>query len=119
MAKELPKILQFPGIEIQVVQLSLKDSMGYWDPKDCIIVINKDQPEAGKWVTLLHESMHVINDLMIVSEKYSKRWDHETITHIAWGLMAFMTVNGLTDLVSIKELWDLEELLSNVSHNID
>jgi hypothetical protein len=69
--------------------------LGHWDPKKGEIVIRPNQPEPGKHVVLMHELLHMVDDLLVQQGITKRRMPHDWITHAAPNLVGLLAAAGL------------------------
>jgi hypothetical protein len=68
------------------------------------ILIDPDQPEVGKHVTLLHELLHLVDEQMRRCGITRRRIDHRWVESAAPNLLALLVFAGLYRGVSTKDL---------------
>ena len=99
MRKTLPSKLILPGEEEIPVKereyLGKKGALGYYDEKKFEIVIKRNQPEAAKHITLVHEIIHVIETALLNEGIIKKRINHQFITQLAGLLVATLVLSNL------------------------
>lgn len=79
---------------IPVIQKSLSGPLGYFDGKAEEIAIEKDQPEIGKWIILIHELIHAIDEQYVSRGLYKQRLTEKQVESISAGLFACLTLSG-------------------------
>ena len=100
------------GDPIRVVEGDASGGLGYWDPGTGTIVIDKEQPEPGKHVVLLHELMHLTETMLLQSGLIKTEVDHGWITMMAPNLLLLLVKSGMYTGVPEAELveWMSESL---------
>jgi hypothetical protein len=106
---KLPAKIATLGHPIKVKEGKLKGKLGQWDEPKGVITIEKDQPKAGKLVTLAHEALHVVETMMIQNKLIKKRIKHEFISGAAFGVVAILAGVGAIKGIKLADLMNLEE----------
>jgi Zn-dependent peptidase ImmA (M78 family) len=103
--RSLPKsIVVGPKQKMPVVEASLREGMGYFSPKLFRIVINSNQPHAGKHWTLLHELIHVASEKLKQGKIVKRQPSEEYVTNLAGALFPMLVYSGLWKGLTRKEL---------------
>lgn len=72
MTMILPSSLYLLGVHINIVLTADRpDVWGEWDSETNTIIINSSAPEEKQCVTLLHELIHAMDDLLGMNLKHS------------------------------------------------
>ena len=82
---------------------------GYWDPKVGEIVIDSTIDEIDKHAVLIHEFMHLIDDVLVQNGVRKKRSSHELILHMADNLLVLLIVSGLITKFTIEEVFEFQK----------
>jgi len=92
------------GAPITVVQKALPaNRWGHFDERNGEIAIESDQPEFGKLVILLHESMHVVETMLIQGKRMKRRVPHEFVTSAAFALATILVHAGAAGDISPRD----------------
>lgn len=67
------------GTPIKVREASLKYALGSWNETTGEILIEKDQPEIGKYVVLIHELLHLAETMCLQAGIIKRRVSHKFI----------------------------------------
>ena len=92
------------GDTITVSESSLDGPLGHWDEKFGEIIIEKDQPKAGKHVVLIHELFHVAETACIQSGIMNRRVNHEFVATAPAIILAALVKMGLYTGIGEEEL---------------
>lgn len=89
------------GDPLTMVQRSTPDHCwGYFDPATGTIAIEKDQPEEGKVVILIHELLHTVAEMLRQQGTIKRQPQHAFITGaapmLAYLLASCGVINGVT-----------------------
>jgi hypothetical protein len=106
-----PMTINTFGDPIYVREDSLPEGYGQYDPTTGTIIIEKDQPEAGKHIILIHEIFHLIEHLCIDEGLIRDRVDHDFVTYAAPILLKFLVDMGLYTKVTAEQLHEFMDLL--------
>lgn len=101
---KLPAKITILGDPIKIIEKPLVGKKGYWDESNATIVINKNQPRVGKLIVLIHESMHVIETMLLQNKAIKKRVTHEFITNASFGMAAILIGCGAIEGISNYDL---------------
>lgn len=106
MAKSIPKEVEIVnGIKIKVIQKELPSThLGRWEVENKTIYINSLQSNYSKWVTLLHEVLHAIDDELILAGKKKIAFTEKAIEFAASNIFGFLVINNFTKLVKLKDV---------------
>jgi len=106
-------IVDLSGARVPVIQRDGIDELGYWDNDNSEIVINSNQPEAGKVLILIHEMIHAAEDQLlaygVLDDEYAKHRDavgEQLVTHLAPLLFQWMAVTGMLTVISPSKAED-------------
>ena len=80
---------------IPVKQNNLDGKLGYWDSDAEEIVIESKQDEVGKWVILIHEMLHAIDEQNVANGLYPEKLSEEQVTYLSAGLFASLGVSKI------------------------
>lgn len=109
------------GDTIKVVERNLEKEnvscRGYWNPKTGEIVIDSRLDEADKYAVLIHEYMHLIDDIMIQNGIYKKRTPHIAIESIADNLLVLLVLSGLFKGLTKEDAMNLYGKMGDMSEN--
>ncbi len=112
---KFPTKITILGDTINVIEKKFtgknKSKKGYFDTTKGIIAINKDIPKIGKFITLIHEAMHVVEVILLQNKVIKKHIDHDFIGGCSFGLAVILiacgAVKGITEKHLIK-FWEDE-----------
>ena len=109
---KFPKTILTPaGEEIPLRMADLKGKgLGYWSLTKKEIVIEDNQPDAGKLVILVHEMLHLIDDQLVAAGALKRRTQHGFIHNSALPLVGLLSLNGFLRL-SPEEFGEFLSLL--------
>lgn len=94
MLKE-PVEIKVLGDPIIVKEGSVENGFGYFEPDTGTVVIKEDQPEFGKFSILLHELLHVTEEMLIENGVISERLDGAFTTAAPFGIATILAHLGL------------------------
>jgi Zn-dependent peptidase ImmA (M78 family) len=100
----IKKVTINPKHKIPIVQKPLKGKLGYLDIEKYEIVINADQPEAGKQLILLHELIHLIAEHLKDEKLINRQPDEKFVTYLAGHLFPILVESGLWNTISKRSL---------------
>lgn len=104
-----PKVIEGCGPPIKIRYATLTDALGYWNPRDCEIVLDKRVCKTGQHVVMIHEFMHVIETHLKTAGIISKNINHTYITCAATMLLALLVQAGIVKKrgVTLKSITDM------------
>ena len=92
------------GDPVTVKEVDLDGNLGCWDEKTGTIMVDKDSPEPGKHIVLIHEILHLAETALIQGGIIKDRIDHEFISNAAPMLLWSFVESGYYTGVSKEEL---------------
>lgn len=85
--------------DTEIIESNLIEKLGYFDSENNRIVIDENQPLAGKIVTLIHEAMHLSEEMQLAQGIIKKRINHDFITNAAFAIaMVLAGTDCLSDV---------------------
>ena len=95
------------GDRLTVRQAALGGPLGYFDERTGEVVIEEDQPLAGKHIILLHELLHCASASML-RQGIIKRRPHEAwIENLSPNLLILLVALGLWPGLTLEDLSEL------------
>lgn len=91
-----------PGILIRIGHPG--SGLGHFNPQVGEIVIDADQPYAGKHIVLVHELLHVVDEMLVSCGHRKRRVSHDWISKAAPNLLACLIETGQWRGLSIEDL---------------
>lgn len=100
----IPSSIKVGNKTIKIIEKSLNGKLGCLNTTGPTIFIEKDQPQIGKMIILIHELIHLA-DLMNLRAKVYKRGLTEAQVESTAGMLGLMLIsNGIIKGWSKKEL---------------
>lgn len=104
---ELPRKLTFGHHPIRIQEAALDGPLGSWEANDGgvggVIRIERQQPWVGKWLVLIHELLHVIDDHLVAIGQQSRRSPHSFIRGAPINLLSLLIEAGLIRGISRRQ----------------
>jgi len=118
--KEIPPLIMVePTKVVKVVEKNLDGMLGCWDSDNATIFIHQDQPSMGKWIVLIHEMLHMIEDQLKGHGVIPGRVDHDFITCASSLLFGWMGMSGLLNGVRVEDALAFVEHMLAVAQEQD
>lgn len=83
------------GRPVRVVRGDTGAALGSWDDGAGTITLRRGLNDAEALVILLHESMHVVESMMVQNGAISRRVNHDFIEGAAFGLATLLVGAGM------------------------
>ena len=105
---------------LPVLQKSIGNGrLGYFDPKQGIICIEKDQPEADKYNILLHELIHVADLKNKICGAYKRGLTEPQVTFLAGALFPILAYSGLFTGVTRAMMDEFVKMFEGTNEDLD
>jgi hypothetical protein len=104
----LPKKIQVAADKwFMVREDKIEDGkLGFIDFEKKEIVIDERQPAAGKYIILLHELLHFVDEQNLSYFCYKRGLTEKQVTYLASGLLPILVYSGLLKGVTRKQMDD-------------
>ena len=86
---------------------------GYWNPEKGEIVIDSTLDEIDKHAVLIHEFMHLIDDILIQNGIRKKRSSHDLILHMADNLLVLLVASGVIEKFTMKDVFEFQKRMTD------
>lgn len=97
----LPVVISDLGETITINRKPLDGGLGYFDPSNGEIAIAEGQDPFGERVILIHEALHLLEEMMIQSGWMKRHVNHKFIEGAAFGLaVVLLKAGALADVTA-------------------